>query len=104
MDICGWEIRKCGCNLDNVQLLHLEGKVSENGQWLHFQRSPLVGSEYINITRMSHLALCDCIAFVFNRTERRCLISVMQIRFLVLLAMLTRLGRLTGCCIRIDEV
>lgn len=45
--ICGWEISKCGCDLDNIQLLHLEGKVSENGVWLNFQRSPLVGGDCV---------------------------------------------------------
>lgn len=49
---------------------------------------------YFNITRMSHLALYVCITFMFNRTERKCFISVMQIGFLVLPAMLSSLRRL----------
>lgn len=31
--ICGWEVSKRGCDLDNAQLFHLEGKVSGNTEY-----------------------------------------------------------------------
>lgn len=72
---------------------------------VEFSENPLVGGDcHFSITKMSYLALCVCITFMFSRRERKCLISVMQIAFLLLLAMLTSLGMLTGCCIRRVEV
>lgn len=44
MASCGWEISKCGCDLENVQLFHLEGKV-----WsvVEFSEKPFVGGDCV---------------------------------------------------------